>query len=283
MGFGEVFGKSWKEYKDNFWSIFIFMSIFILIPSLFVLVVNFSLIGNYPSLQNINLNPIVKSTEVLGKTEIYYYILMGLLTLTTIFLPMVASAGILKNSLIKERYTFRELKKEGIVSLGRFLLISIVILFFLLCLFLLGMLFLFILPGLVSIVLLFLLLVIAVIFIVYWIFGPYVLFDEKKGVFKSLRKSMEIVKGRWWKTLGYTIVLILIMIGISIASSLISLPGILVYMIYIFGGKPVSSGIFIFLSLSDAIANFVGSLLIVPLSTLFFKNLYLKVKKNKKY
>lgn len=282
MGFGEVFGKSWKEYKSNFWPIFIFMSIFVLIPGLFVLIVNFSLIGNYPSLQNVYLNPYLKSLNILGKTELYYYILMGLLTLTSVFLSMIASAGILKTSLMKENYTFKELRREGLGSFGKFILLSFTILIFLLCLFLLGMLFLFVIPGIISFILIFLLLVIGVMFIIYWIFGAYVLFDEKKGVFKSLRRSMEIVKGRWWKTLGYTIVLILIMIGISIASSIISLPGVIVYMLYIFSGKPISSGIFILLSLSDAIANFVGSLIILPLSTLFFKNLYLKVKKSKK-
>ena len=40
MGFGEIFGKSWQEYKKNFKQIFEFMFLFYGIPQLIVGVIS---------------------------------------------------------------------------------------------------------------------------------------------------------------------------------------------------------------------------------------------------
>ena len=61
--------------------------------------------------------------------------------------------------------------------------------------------------------LLFLLLIVpGIIFSVYWILTMFVWFNEPKlGFMNSLKKSRELVKGRWWRTLGYGILLMLIL------------------------------------------------------------------------
>ena len=129
---------------------------------------------------------------------------------------------------------------------------------------------------------LFLLLIIpGIIFAIYWIFAAYVFFGEKKGILYSLRKSMEIVKGRWWRVFGYSILMILIMVGINIAASLITLPTTIIYLINLTMGQEISSGLFILNSILEVIAGFVGNLISIPLFVLFFKNLYLDMKKSK--
>ncbi|MEK6934235.1 MAG: hypothetical protein AABW75_05160 [Nanoarchaeota archaeon] len=259
MGFGEVFGKSWKEYKVNFRSIFIFMSIFILIPGLLVILFNIFSIGNNANLQKILFNP---SLVNMGKSEAYFFIFSLLMSLVAMFLLLLTEAGLINVSLGKNKYSFKELRDGGLNSLGKFIIFSLVLMIFLGGLFLL-----LIIPG--------------IIFVIYWIFAVYVFFGEKKGILYSLRRSMEIVKGRWWRVFGYSILMILIMVGINIAASLITLPTTIIYLINITMGKEISSGLFILNSILEVIASFVGNLISIPLFVLFFKNLYLDMKKSK--
>jgi len=259
MSFGEVFGRSWKEYKANFNSIFILMSVFVLVPGLLIILINFLTIGNDVNLQKILLNP---SLVNMGKSEAYFFIFGLLMSIVSIFLLLLTEAGLIDISLRKSKYSFKELRDNGLNSLGKFIIFNLVLMIFLGFLFLL-----LIIPG--------------IIFAIYWIFAVYVFFGEKKGILYSLRKSMEIVKGRWWRVFGYSILMILIMVGINIAASLITLPTTIIYLINLTMGQEISSGLFILNSILEVIAGFVGNLISIPLFVLFFKNLYLDMKKSK--
>jgi hypothetical protein len=106
-----------------------------------------------------------------------------------------------------------------------------------------------------------------------WIFAHYILVGENKGVIQSLRASYHMVKGRWWKTLGRSLLFILILLAVAILLSMlenaIGLLGkttTLIYMqiITLFIGEIISM---------------ISLLIILPLGVLFFKNLYLDYKK----
>lgn len=126
----------------------------------------------------------------------------------------------------------------------------------------------------------FLLLIIpAIIFTVYWIFGIYILFDEKKGIRESLRRSREIVRGKWWRVLGNSLLIGLILIGIYFALTLISFPTQIIYNNAILNGESISTQFIVLNSLLGWLSNFLISLISIPIPILFFKNLYFDLKK----
>ncbi len=264
MSFGEVFGKSWKEYRDNFKAIFVLFAVFLLIPSLIVLVIDFIFLSSSNSFAGMFFE-FGKSVSSLsfGKLEFYYMFKMLLLGLAVFFLSLFAQASLFGASVKDGKYAFKNLLDLGSKNYGRFLIFMVVSSTLLFLLFLL-----FIIPG--------------IIFLVYWIFGVYIFLEGKGNVWDSLRKSREIVRGRWWRVFGYGLLFILICFGISIAVSLITLPTGLFYVMSILKGNGVSVGLFIANAIINSIANFLTSLLTVPLAVLFFKNLYLELKRGKK-
>ena len=97
---------------------------------------------------------------------------------------------------------------------------------------------------------LFVLLIIpGIIFSVYWVFAPYILVNERAGIIESLRRSYRIVKGKWWMTFGYSLLLFLIYGIVLVAASFVP-----------FG-------------------NIIGTLVLTPIMVIFFKNFYLSMKK----
>ncbi len=111
-----------------------------------------------------------------------------------------------------------------------------------------------------------LLIVPAIIFGVYWIFATYVLIAEKRGVMESLKASKALVKGRWWGVFGYTLLLAIIILGIGM---LFEIPAFLLS----FVSEPISS-------LIGGVFNILANAITMPLSIIFFKNLYLDSKAN---
>ena len=97
---------------------------------------------------------------------------------------------------------------------------------------------------------LFVLLIIpGIIFSVYWVFAPYIFVNERAGIIESLRRSYRIVKGKWWMTFGYSLLLFLIYGIVLVAASFVP-----------FG-------------------NIIGTLVLTPIMVIFFKNFYLSMKK----
>jgi hypothetical protein len=95
----------------------------------------------------------------------------------------------------------------------------------------------------------FLLIIPAIIFFVYWAFSSYVLINENKGIKESMRKSKELVKGRWWSVFGFFLLLCLIDWAFNLVTAFIPVLG-----------------------------NFFNSLVAIPFTFLFFKNMYLSMK-----
>ncbi len=122
---------------------------------------------------------------------------------------------------------------------------------------------------------------------IFWIFGIYVYFDQKKGIMESLKTSKNLVKGRWWRVLGYLILLILIYLALSIAISLIAfiltLPFNLMDGIsFLQSDKPMTPTYFIASTIINSLGKLALSLIATPFGLIFFRNLYNDFKKSKK-
>ena len=182
------------------------------------------------------------------------------MSLIGILLYLFVNVGITAVSIKKDKFKFRDLVKFGSSSYLKYISLSLVSLIFLFGLFLL-----FIIPG--------------IIFSIYWIFGIYVLLDEKKGILKSLKRSREIVRGRWWRVFGYLLLVILILMVILSIFSLIQLPTQIIYKVKISNGDPISLGFYITNALLSWISDFLYMLISIPFFILFLKNFYFDLKK----
>ncbi len=128
-------------------------------------------------------------------------------------------------------------------------------------------------PLLILIIILAVLAIIAVLtaimirYIIYWVFSPYFLVIENKGVFESMAESKKLVKGRWWMIFGYLFLCGLIVGGFSFAAYLILLfPMLMLMLIPVFG------------SIVSQLLQYCVSMLTIPFSIIFTVLLYERCK-----
>jgi hypothetical protein len=227
MGFGEIFGKSWKDYKANFASSSLIMLFFYLIPWLILFFLSYI----YPK-------------------ESYFIIL---LSIAFFLISSYGIAGLIKTSFRKKKFTFSQAVKSIKSRYWAYIGFTIVLM-----LYLVGLFFLMIIPG--------------IIFMVYWIFSSYVFLGDGKGINESLKESKKVVKGNWWRVVGYVILLILIYILLAIIVGIIlSLFGLVIT------GDFDPENPNIALSLVDLLLSFFTT----PFAIYFGKNFYFKLKGKK--
>ena len=261
MGFGEIFGKTWKDYKDNFRSIFMFMVIFLGILWLISFSNLLFWVFSNETVRELSLNPQLINAG--SKFPLQYLITTWVLGIIGVLLYFFINAGLTGISIKKSKFHFNEIVKVGSSSYFKYIALVVVEFIFLVGLFLL-----LIIPG--------------IIFLIYWTFGIYVLYDEKKGILESLKRSREIVRGNWWKVFGYFILLFLIGTIISIIISIISSPTQIIYSIKLLNAEPISLNFMIFNVFLSGISNFLTNLIYMPFLILFLKNFYFDLKKKKK-
>jgi hypothetical protein len=237
--FGDLFSDSMKEFGDKFIT---FLKAFFFLYFLPVLgLIILMLIIFIPSLLIYYGNSVINPESMeftLSALNIGFLIFMiffaVLFCLAFLMISAIYGVSYLhiafskkKDILIKDIYYNSKKyfwKYLGLILLMSFLLILLFILF--------------IIPG--------------IIFLVYWIFAVYILINENCGIGESLRRSKELVKGRWWTVFGYGFL-------IAIISSIASI---------ILGFVPF--------------VGFIASSVIVsPFVVIFFKNFYLELKKSR--
>lgn len=244
-GFGDLLGQSLKEYRDNFRIFFMLLLWLVFVPALIIFVVAMGL----PDVSDI-VNP-VEALKILLSSPITF--VLAVLGLLRIVLYLILSASLVYFVFYgKKAMSHSEAIRGGLNYFWRYVGLSIVSLFLLFLLFLL-----LVIPG--------------IIFFVYWIFASYILIGENRGIWESLKESKKLVKGRWWKVFGYTLLLALIMIIIYF---ILAIPSVL------FGFLIPEGNIFV--SVLSLILNWISSLLTVPLIILFVKNFYLDLKRSKR-
>lgn len=242
--FGDIFSESLKEYGDKF---VIFLKSFLilyLVPlivfAIIIFAIMFAVAGPIPT------GNVVSNVASSSLTGFSFFNSLGagnagtisLIVLAVVFLLIYVILTILLNisyvviGFVKDKdVSFKTVFNMSRTYFWKYVGLSIVMMIVLAFLYLL-----LIIPG--------------VIFTVYWLFAVFVLVREKTGVFDSLRRSQRIVRGRWWKTFGYFLLLSLIVVLVSIVTNFIPLVGALIPM-----------------------------LVLTPFTMLFLKNFYLELRK----
>lgn len=262
MGLGDIINKTFKDYGNN-WKSYSLATI--ILYGLPFIIFNAAIIyysintGFYQSVLDFQTNGIDNVFDVLN-LFIPFVIMFFVYMLVSSLIYIILARGIISVG-GKERSSFGELFSLGTKKYG--LTLGFYILYFL---FLIGLFFLFIIPG--------------IIFSIYWVLAIYVLIYENKGVIDSLKGSYNLVRNRWWRTLGYVIVFVFISWAIS---GLISIPSA------IFGGYTqaqmliggISNEIIIITSIVDMLTTVISNCILLPLGLLFGRNMYLEYKRKK--
>jgi hypothetical protein len=277
MGFGYIFSKSWKDYKANFKSIALAMLVLYFIGFFIVKLVSFVIISS--SGYNVALEGVINGafangdvanlTQTMGSLGTQYAsafsqasLYSTILTIVAVLVYLIFVFGITSSYMKKDKFSFRDILTNGksnyLICLG-FIVVALLLLA--------GLYVLLIIPG--------------IIFTIYWMLDLYAFYDDpKKRYIESLRSSYRLVKGRWWITLGYTILLLIIFVAIYLIFNIPS--GVLagISLAKMISGTYSSS----FMAVVEwvgfimqALANFV----IVPLGIMFYRNLYREYKATK--
>jgi hypothetical protein len=240
-GFDDLFRETLREYGNKFVSVLRVFLLFYLLP-IVVLATIFSVIfisllgsaafyNNIPELISKPLNTIWALAGSIAPLIVLIVVLyLGLIIFTFFMSISYIYIGFSKKKSVGVKEAFNQGVKKYFWKYFGFVF---VVGFFLTLLFLL-----LVIPG--------------IIFMVYWIFGVYVLIAEKKGIMDSLRRSREIVKGNWWRVFGFFLLIIVIAGVVSSIASFIPLLGLF------------------------------SSLIITPFIIFFIKNMYLDMAASKK-
>ena len=195
MTIGQILNTSWRFFWDN-WKPIALITIIVYIPlNIFLGIGGWFLVP-------------AEGPEVLDGM-INFMRLNSMLELLLGVVATMAIAWLVKARIDKKKITFGEALKKSMSKWPAAIITTIVmgILVGLLTL-------LFIIPGL--------------IFAIFWIFTIYVILFEDKWLFRAFKGSKEIVRGRWWKVLGFTIVFGVLSFIVSFVAGL---PSILVGLI----------------------------------------------------
>lgn len=251
MKFEYIFKKSYDEYKKKFKNIFLLSLIFIGIPII---------ISSLFFLSYIIKNPEFYKAIIIDQKNIFptnFFVYIFLFGLISFIFFIIFEAGLIKES-ISGKFNFHKTINSGRNNFWRLIWFFIVVAFFLMLLFLA-----LIIPG--------------IIFAIYWSVAIFVYFDGKKTVIESLRVSFSMIKGNWWKIFGYSLLMVFLYVITSLIFGLISLSTEL----SIYSLENPSAKLLILNVILNSISNFLYNLIIIPFSILFYKNIYIELKKKK--
>ncbi len=230
VSFGKVFGESW----NLLWSrIGLFASLgllFSFLPGIIFAIwdrsrTSFLIDGVVPSIGDIFMEVKILAPWIFG-----LWIFSTFLAVCIIY--------ILNNGTKKKAIDFGAAIKGGWSFYGKALLLGLLLFVFLVPLYCL-----LIIPG--------------IVFQIYWMFAVYVLVAENKSIMKSLKRSHEIVKGRWWKAFGYML-LFYVIVGITGA---------------------MFDGLFSFIGMVGVFLGVIVTTLISIFSLIFVNSFYLSLKR----
>ena len=271
-GFFKLLKDSWDEYRINFPAILIIFILLSVIPALILAYVKIPAI-------NFSLD------ETIAFLQTNKGILYQTLYLASMFISALMSSSLIILAFSK-KVNWKSAISSGSNFWGKYILLSIILVLLLIIPLIPLVLGLYIYTNLLIYlsILSLILYIPGIIFSLYFIFSYYALISEKKSIIESMKSSFNIIKGKWWKTLG---LLILLFIALAIISSLFSAIGSLInklsgqvsYIENIVNAQTIkqqvltTAGFFITLIFSLA-----ASLIAIPLKIFFLKNFYQDMK-----
>ena len=177
LNFSSVLNDSFKDFKNSFMK-FILLGLFLyFIPG--IIQVAFTLAFGFTSPAMILQQP----KWVWAAAVLIMLVMSVLYTILSISLLLI-----LKNN----KLSVTDAIKGSMKYFWKSILFGIVVFFLMVLLFML-----LIIPG--------------IIFMIYWLFSFYFLILEDCGIGESLDESKKIVKGRWWKVFGYSLLIFIIL------------------------------------------------------------------------
>ncbi len=241
--FGDLFSKSWKEYKSSFRLFFPVFLLFALIPGVIYLAL-------------LTFFDFVNISEA-AIQFVWPSLLVGILVL--LIFSLIANVTYIYISIFRgnSKMSFGKAVRGGLGYFWRYVGLSFLLIIMLVPLFAL-----LIIPGL--------------IFSIYWYLSPFVLMRENTSIWQSIKRSKLIVKGRWWTAFGYLLLLGIILALISFVFSIPETTFNFVSFLSLAQGKSLT-----ILFILQIVSSFAG-LITVPLRTLFVKNFYLDLRTNPK-
>ena len=263
-GFGALFAETWKEYKLKL-KLFlkIYFTFSVLIPIILLIIFG-------------GLAAIAYNYEIMFL--VYIFAFLGILAIIAIFVisgvATIYSALFAKDSKIK----LSKVRNDSLKFFWRYLGLMVIMVLIAIVLIILAAsswslvnfsywTLLFSIPFTIALIAFFAYLA------VYWAFSGYIILDENAKVILSLRKSFKTVKGKWWRTFGFLILIGLIILAVYFVIGILNL---FFLPLMILGGK----GIIIY-NVISIIIRVIASAFITPVSVIFIKNLYIDLKKNK--
>ena len=123
MNFGEIFGKSWKEYWGNFSQFFKFMALFLGIPTLVLTSISIMYSFLNPEVWSVVSNPAL--AEQLNPLDLLstlspYIALSIAIGLISFFLTIYVGKGIISLGLKGDKYKYHSLVSAGKERYWRF-------------------------------------------------------------------------------------------------------------------------------------------------------------------
>lgn len=274
MNFGDILGKSFKDFKSNWKVTTKLLVLFSFIPSLILAVLT-----TYTQTNPENLTLAA---------------LMIVFTIPIMFLAIFASTAILvgamkgKNSKVDYNGSIKGAKEFFWRYIGYSILVSIImvgIIFVLGGLPIILAISLSSIPiGALAVVTSLLAIYLVVMLSLKWYFSIYILVEKNKSISESMRESTVFTNGRKDVVLGYSLLFMLIVIGIAIV---ISIPfSAIVFFLslgsVIAAGTEVASmtfGAHLLTNIFNSISEFLTNVFIIPLGVFFGKNFYQAMKK----
>lgn len=312
MGLETIFSKSWHEFRKNlklslkisWWFCILPMLILLLVASIFFGAA-FASIGSEISDANEALTPafgsfipftgnVVNETGSIGVWAVAFVIIIFVLAIVFGLIFYISQLMILFISVYNDKGRMTLKQAVGGASCYFWKLLGLI---FLLILIFFGVSLGFILLGVVSFLIFNGVLVLAILievllfflfFILYFYlivrlyFSPFVLFRENTGIVEAMRRSSLIVRGRWWKTLGYIMIISLVVWAVSFVFSLVmQLISLLffglIFLSVLLGGAAFVLSLFFIISLVIVVFSFMFVLMGLA-SSLLLKNLYLEMR-----
>ena len=330
MTLDTVFSKSFQDYKKNFKIIALAVVLLRLLPLLIITPLMFILVTvpylnlnadtlqflqqNFPSnystgQEDVNFLSLtgmaVSQPEAAAWAGISKYIrnilLIGLISIPlsiVLFIFSILFSTVLGYSAFNNKdgkLRFGEAFKKSLHYFWRFLglILWVYLVIFLLFLALVFLMFLCIITliGIFLIPFVFIGFLVALFYLaVRWAFAGYFILDEDIGVFTSLGKSKELVKGKFWRVLGYILLIGAIVLVISLVFIVINF----IFTSSLASSYPVSTEFnkaeyFNFMyeqslvsAISNGILEIIGAIIFSPFIIFFFKNFYLELKEEAK-
>jgi len=237
-GFGELFSGSLSEFGKKFVMILKAFLFLYFIPSIILMLI-FGLVVliAYPGSTNVFAEIASSGFTNFDVSSVpgvaWLVVLFVLIIVVLVVLMILLNISYIHIAFLDKEKSFREVLGVAKKFFWKYLWLVIIM-------------------GLLLILLFILLIIPGVIFMIYWIFASYILMNEKKGAWESLKRSKQIVKGRWWRTFGFMILIALVAIVVSLVAGFIPFIG-----------------------------GFVSTLILSPFITIFLKNFYLDMKGKK--